>query len=184
MSTLSIFSARGEALAQGLEDVFREHAQLMYRTAISMTGSRQDAEDVPQTIFLRLLQRGVPLEFRRSSKSYLYRAAVNLSLDLIRSRKRRTFIHEVELLQTPAPEATDEDDAIQRHLLDAIAKLKPRAVEILILHYEHNYSDAEIATMLGKSRGAIAVTLYRARARLKKFMLRATSSEGPSGGKR
>jgi DNA-directed RNA polymerase specialized sigma24 family protein len=49
-------------------------------------------------------------------------------------------------------------------------------VEMLILRYEHNYSDAEIGKLLGKSRGVIAVTLYRARARLKK-LVRASSGE-------
>jgi len=43
-------------------------------------------------------------------------------------------------------------------------------VEILILHYEHDYSDAQIGKLLGTSRGVIAVTLYRARARLKKLL--------------
>jgi RNA polymerase sigma factor (sigma-70 family) len=51
-----------------------------------------------------------------------------------------------------------------------MAKLSPSAVEILILRYEHNFSDAQIAKMLGKSRGTVAVTLYRARARLKKLL--------------
>jgi DNA-directed RNA polymerase specialized sigma24 family protein len=46
---------------------------------------------------------------------------------------------------------------------------------MLILRYEHNYSDVEIGRLLGRSRGAVAVTLYRARARLKK-LLRASSS--------
>jgi DNA-directed RNA polymerase specialized sigma24 family protein len=41
---------------------------------------------------------------------------------------------------------------------------------VLILRYEHNYSDAEIARLLGKSRGAVALMLYRARARLKRLL--------------
>jgi RNA polymerase sigma factor (sigma-70 family) len=65
---------------------------------------------------------------------------------------------------------------MQRRLVNAIARLKPRAVEILILHYEHGYSDAEIAQMLGKSRSAVAVTLTRSRQRLKK-LLKAASGE-------
>ena len=62
------------------------------------------------------------------------------------------------------------DDAIEQHLIHAMAQLNPQSVEILILRYEHNYSDAEIAKMLGKSRGTVAVTLYRARARLRKLL--------------
>jgi RNA polymerase sigma-70 factor (ECF subfamily) len=176
MSTIMIPSARGEILEQGIEDIFREHCRLVYRTAYSITGSWQDAEDVLQTIFLRLLQREYPVEFTTSPGAYLYRASVNLSLNIVQARKRKDFTDDVESLEAPAVAATI-DDGMQRLLLDAIAQLRPKIVEILILHYEHNYSDAVIAKMLGKSRGTIAVTLYRARIRLKKLMLRASSNE-------
>jgi len=76
MSRATAFSASGESLAQEFEEIFREHYQLVYRTAYSVTGSRQDAEDVLQTIFLRLIQREIPPDLRRSPKAYLYRAAV------------------------------------------------------------------------------------------------------------
>jgi RNA polymerase sigma-70 factor (ECF subfamily) len=157
----------------------------MYRTAFSVTGSRPDAEDVLQNIFLKLLQREVPLEFRTNPKAYLYRAAVNRALDVVRSRNRQRFSNDVDSLEAAGVLGTAGRDAVstereemQRRLLDAIAQLRPRAVEILILHYEHNYSDAEIAKMLGKSRGTIAVTLYRTRVRLKRLMSRAASSGG------
>jgi RNA polymerase sigma-70 factor (ECF subfamily) len=184
MSTITVPSACSENLAQELEKIFREHAQLMYRSAFSVTGSRQDAEDVLQNIFLKLLQREVPIEFRKNPRAYLYKAAVNRALDVVRSRKRQNLIHDVEVLETASADESVAvaDDEQRRHLLEAISQLKPTAVEILILHYEHNYSDAEIAKILGKSRGTIAVTLYRTRARLKKLMLRAASSG--SGGKR
>jgi RNA polymerase sigma factor (sigma-70 family) len=85
----------------------------------------------------------------------------------------------VELLEAmaKAPMADQEED-LQRSLVDAIAKLKPSAVEILILRYTHGYSDAQIARMLGKSRGTIAVTLYRARARLRKLLRANRTGEG------
>ena len=49
-----------------------------------------------------------------------------------------------------------------------MAELTPKAAEILILRHVHGYSDAEIAEFLGKSRGTIAVSLFRTRARLRK----------------
>jgi RNA polymerase sigma factor (sigma-70 family) len=52
----------------------------------------------------------------------------------------------------------------------ALAQLKPRALEILLLHYKHDYSDVQIAKMLGTTRGTIAVALYRIRARLRKLL--------------
>ena len=179
MSTIMIPRAGGETLTKDLEDIFREHSRMVYRTAYSITGSWQDAEDVLQTIFLRLLQRDVAIEFMKNPGAYLYRSAVNLSLNIVQSRKRNDISGDLERLEAPAVAAdayTDDADRMQRLLLDAIAQLRPKMVEILILHYEHNYSDAQIAKMLGTSRGTIAVTLYRAKARLKKLMLRASSN--------
>jgi RNA polymerase sigma factor (sigma-70 family) len=66
--------------------------------------------------------------------------------------------------------SADADDARRQNLIAAIAQLRPKAAEILILRYAHNYSDAQIGKMLGKSRGYVAVTLYRARAYLKRLM--------------
>jgi len=48
---------------------------------------------------------------------------------------------------------------------------------MLILRYEHDYTDAEIAGVLGTSRGVVAVTLFRARARLKKLLRASRESE-------
>ena len=172
MSTATVVRA-SEHLGQEFEEIFREHHQLIYRTAYSVTGNRQDAEDVLQTIFVRLLKRELPPDLWNNPKAYLYRAAVNVSLSVLRTRSRQRLAGDVEDLEIPT-ETSDSgpDDEIQRNLIDAMAQLSPQAVEMLILRYEHNYSDAEIAKMLGKSRGTVAVTLYRARARLKKLLKR------------
>ena len=178
MSTVTVPSAGGGVLTQELEEVFREHAQMMYRSAFSVTGSRQDAEDVLQNVFLKLLQRETPVEFRTNPKGYLYRAAVNRALDTVRSRKERNFTSDVERLVASAPGPTAGESEGTRRLLAALAQLRPRAIEVLILYYQHDYSTAEIAALLGTSQSTIAVTLYRARARLKKFILRAASLPG------
>jgi RNA polymerase sigma-70 factor (ECF subfamily) len=183
MPTAAVSSGPGAALSKAFEELFREHYQLIYRTAFSVTGRRQDAEDVLQTIFLRLLQRGLPPDFSRNPKGYLYRAAINLSLNTVRARKRESATDSMERLLAPvAPVAAGQDrqdHGLRGHLLDAIAQLNPRAVEMLVLRYEHGYSDAGIAAMLGKSRGTVAVTLYRTRARLKKLLSRETSGGRP-----
>ena len=178
MRTAALPSAAGVSVATEFEDLFRDHYQLVYRTAYSVTGSRQDAEDVLQTIFLRLLRRGLRPDLAKNPAGYLYRAAVNLSLNTLRARKRQRTIGGVERLLVPVSrDESSPDDETRQRLLDAIGQLRPRAVEILILHYEHGYSDAQIATLIGTSRGTIAVTLYRLRARLKKLL-----SHSASGG--
>src|SRR6185503_19623444 len=89
MSSVAVFRRPHEPLAEDLEDAFREHSRLVYRTAYSVTGSAQDAEDVVQTLFLQLLRRGFPPDFTKNPKGYLYRAAVNLSLNAVKARQRR-----------------------------------------------------------------------------------------------
>jgi RNA polymerase sigma-70 factor (ECF subfamily) len=171
MSTVAVSDFAGESLPQELEEIFRENYQLVYRTAYSVTGSAQDAEDVLQSLFLRLLGRGFPPDLRKNPKGYLYRAAFNLSLNSIRSRKRYPSAEDAERIETPAPTTnSDFEEEINQRLHEAIANLNPKAAQILILRYVHNCSDAEIAKLIGTSRGTIAVSLFRSRARLKKLI--------------
>ena len=64
-----------------LEQVFERHYQFVYRTAYTLTGNAEDAEDITQTIFMRLLAREFPPDLQRNPEPYLYRAAFNLSLN-------------------------------------------------------------------------------------------------------
>jgi RNA polymerase sigma-70 factor (ECF subfamily) len=163
-----------EALPEDLEELFEEHSRLVFRTAFAITGSRQDAEDVLQSVFVKLLQRGLPADVRQHPAPYLHRAAVNLSLNVLRNRKRRRLVDGVELLEIPAASGGEDDDARERgkyeRLTQAMARLSPRALEILLLFYKHDYSNAQIAEKLGTSPGVIAVTLFRIRTRLRRLL--------------
>jgi RNA polymerase sigma-70 factor (ECF subfamily) len=166
------------AVEQGFERLFREHYQTVYRTAYGVLGRAHDAEDVAQTVFLRVLRATPAREWAKNPGAYLYRAAVNEALNVVRSRKRQVLTDDPERYELPpagrAPESSDET---HRRLYEAVAELSPGAAEIVILRYVHGCSDAEIAKRLGTSRGTIAVSLYRSRARLRR-LLSASSSGG------
>jgi RNA polymerase sigma factor (sigma-70 family) len=171
MLSASVSDVIGQPFSPEFEGIFQEHYSLIYRTAYGVTGRVEDAEDVVQTIFLRLLQREISLELIKNQRGYLYRAAVNLSLTIVRSRLRRAQTEDSEERAASLPaEASNCVEELHRKLYEAIAELNPKAAEILILHYLHECSDAEIAKLLGTSRGSIAVNLYRSRARLKKLL--------------
>jgi RNA polymerase sigma-70 factor (ECF subfamily) len=171
MSTATVPELNQESPSPGFEEIYRQHSAMVYRTARAVTGNPEDAEDVLQTVFLRLIRQEDSGQLRKNAKAYLYRAAVNLSLDLLRARNRRTFTHEVERLETPATTNTGPfDDDTHRQLQQALAELSPEAAHILVLRYVHNYSDAGISKLLGTSRGAIALRLFRLRTRLKKAL--------------
>jgi RNA polymerase sigma-70 factor, ECF subfamily len=171
MYTPSVRTMAGELFPQEFEEIFEEHYVLVYRTAYGVTGRVEDAEDVVQTIFLRLLQRETSRDFVKNPKGYLYRAAVNLSLTIVQARRRRALTEDSEALAASLPaRVPSRAEELHRKLYEAIAQLKPKAAAIVILRYLHNHSDAEIAKMLGTSRGVIAVMLYRSRAQLKKLL--------------
>jgi RNA polymerase sigma factor (sigma-70 family) len=171
MLAARVLDVTNEPIRQDFEKLFHEYYPLVYRTAFSVTGSREDAEDVVQTIFLRLYRRREFSGFQKNPKAYLYRSAVNAAISVVRSRRRHVLTDDLEQLDRPVEvDPAPRGASFQGQFLKALAELGSSAVEILILRYEHHYSDAEIAKLLGTSRGAIAVRLYRARARLKKFL--------------
>jgi len=172
MSTVTKLDKVESPLTDEFEDLFREHYQLVYRTACAVTGSPEDAEDIVQTIFLRLLRREVRPDLRENAKGYFYRAAINLSLNAIRLRSKQVQVEDPEALADSQPvNSSGVDDWIRKRVNEALATLSPRSVEILILRYVYDYTEPQIATMLSRSRGTIAVTLFRSRARLRKLLL-------------
>jgi RNA polymerase sigma-70 factor, ECF subfamily len=153
-----------------LEKIFEQHYQLVYRTAYTVTGSAEDAEDITQTIFLRLLARESPPDLRRNPEPYLYRAAFNLSLNTIRQRKRNLSTNGIELIDQRTIAGQLSADEMDGRLHEAIGELNPAAAQILILRYVHNYSLTDIARLMGTTRSTVAVSLFRSRARLKKLV--------------
>ena len=160
-----------------IEEIFRDHHQLVYRTACVITGSPDDAEDVLQTIFLRLLTQGVPPDLK-DAKAYFYSAAVKVSLNVLRARRRHVLTADSDVFEAPTPSGDSEIDHLLRtRLYEAIESLSPRTVEILMLRYVEDLTEPQIAKRLGRSRGTVAVTLFRALARLRKLLRTNPSGE-------
>ncbi len=155
-----------------LEDVFRDHHTLVFRSAYRVTGNAADAEDVLQTVFLRLARRDHP--GIASVESYLYRAAVNAALDLMRSRQSAaaTPIDEVdgELSDAPAasPDSAHDAEELKEWMRRTVARLSPRTAEIFALRFFEDRDNAEVARMVGTTEGTVAVTVHRARQTLLK----------------
>lgn len=157
-----------------LEALFDEHNSMVFRTAYRIVGQATDAEDVLQTVFLRLLRREDDIDLGSGAKSYLRRAAVNASLDLLRARKRSRTVdveevgHQLTQPENTGPDSQSRGRELVRWLRRAVARLSPRAAEIFTLRYLEGYGNKEIAEMLGTSQTSVAVILHRTRNRLGK----------------
>lgn len=165
---------------QRFEELFRKYGKLVFLTAKAMTGKKQDALDIQQTVFLNLIEQGETLETKSDPKGYLYRAAYKEALLRFRRQTRRKYTDDdVNLLPDPASDCNAAQQDMTERLLDAMAQLDPDHSQMLVLWAVHGYSDAEIAVTLGKTRGAVAVTMHRARARLKEIL----GGEAKEGGR-
>lgn len=160
----------GETFRPGLEQMFLEHKDLVFRAAYRVTGNASDAEDVLQTVFLRLARLEQFPEVT-NLPGYLHRSAVNASLDLLRGRKdAQTFSldadpNQAEVVSTDhGPRSAELRDWL-RH---ALARINPRWAEMFVLRFIEDYSNREIAGIMKTSPAVVAVVLHRTRALLKK----------------
>lgn len=158
---------------QELDGLFREHHERVFRAAYRITGSVVDAEDVLQTIFLRLSRRA-NVNLEPNPASYLHRAAVNASLDLMRQRGRNASIPIDDvatiLVTNPglSPESQQRNRELRACVRSAIGKLGEKSAEMFVLKYFEGYDNTEIAKLMGTSAMVVGVLLHRARARVKK----------------
>ena len=156
-----------------LEAIYRQYHTRVLRAAHRITGNAQDAEDVLQTVFLRLARRegGSPLS--DSPGNYLHRAAINAALDMVRARKtgRSTPLEDVEPMLAGVadrqPDRIQGAGEIRDQVRKALAKQSPKSAEIFALRYFEGYGNNEIARMLGTSRSTVNVILHRTRQKLK-----------------
>jgi RNA polymerase sigma-70 factor (ECF subfamily) len=152
------------SLTGELARIFEDHHALVFRTAYRITGNAADAEDVLQTIFLRLLSRQQAASMD-NQVSYLRRAAVNASLDLIRSRHDN---HTLDLANIPSGTRDPDAGELKTALRRALARLSPQSSEIFTLRFFEGLSNQEIGRLLGMSRVLVAVIVHRARQQLQR----------------
>jgi RNA polymerase sigma-70 factor (ECF subfamily) len=157
-----------------IERIFREHSALVLRAAYRITGDAGDAEDVLQTVFLRLLRRPPEAAAVDNVESYLHRAAVNSALDLMRARQnlRKVPLDDLEPVLTdtssPTPDRAHASGEIRAWLRRTVGRLSPKAAEIFALRFFEGKNNGEIAELLGTTQGTVAVTLSRTRDRIEK----------------
>jgi len=157
-----------------LETLFREHHKHLFRAAHRITGSPADAEDVLQTVFLRLVRSPDAYDLAENPQAYLSRAAINAALDLIRSRGRARSVGlddapvELMAVRTASPETQHADRELQKLIREAVGRLGTTAGEMFVLRYYEGYDNQEIAKMLDTSQMVVGVVLHRARTRLRR----------------
>lgn len=157
-----------------VEKLFRAHHDRVFRTAHRITGSAEDAEDVLQTVFLRLVRSDENYDLSQNPEAYLSRAAINASLDLLRSRSRARLVgvDDTDVDTVPSgfksPETEHADRELHQLIRQAVSRLGKTAGEMFVLRYYEGHDNQEIARLLDTSQTVVGVVLHRARTKLRK----------------
>jgi RNA polymerase sigma-70 factor, ECF subfamily len=165
----------------GIDEIFDAHHGLVFRTAYRITGNAADAEDVLQTVFLRLARRNPGAGALENPESYLRRAAINVALDLVRSGKEQPSI---PLEQAPTLEAQQDPRDLRLALWRAMTRLSRREAEVFALRFLEDQSNKEIAATLGISQVHVAVILHRARTAIRAELEQVQTTWGATAGRR
>lgn len=158
-----------------LEHVFRADYPRVVAVAARVLGSRTEAEDVAQEVFLAFGRSSVPAG---EATGWLSVAAVHTALNLIRSGRRRAAREEAAHDDDVVPDVADSVVTLEerRHVRAALAELpRKHAVALVLRHSGLSY--AEIATALGMSPGSVGTTVRRAESALRKELNRHASSD-------
>lgn len=141
--------------------LFQRYKDPVYRLALSMTGSPADAEDVCQTVFLKLLEKQPELPLERE-KAWLLQVAANECRSLWRRLRRRPTVPLEEVLNLAAPQGEP--------LLRRVMELPHKEQAVLYLHYYEGFSTREVGKLLHISQSAVTTRLLRARKKLKEAL--------------
>lgn len=131
---------------------------MVFRLAMSYLKNRAEAEDVCQTVFVRLMEKGQHISPGKEG-AWLAAVTANLCKDLLRSARHRRTEALSEDLPAEAPERSG--------VLEAVLSLSPGERAAVYLYYYEGYSTAEIGKILSLSRTAVTTRLERARKHLR-----------------
>jgi RNA polymerase sigma-70 factor, ECF subfamily len=159
-----------------LEELYLLHFDRIYSYLHVTVGNKHDAEDLTTQTFLKMLESIGRFKWQSAPFSaWLFRIAHNLSMDHFRASRR--WQPEEEVPEPPADESTSAEmgalEAIgRRSMLELIEDLSGEQQQVLTLKFVFNFSNSEVATILGKTEGAIKSLQHRALASLQKQLER------------
>jgi RNA polymerase sigma-70 factor, ECF subfamily len=159
-----------------LEELYLVHFDRVYSYLHMSVGSRHDAEDLTTQTFLKMLEGIGRFQWRSVPFSaWLFRIAHNLAMDHFRASRR--WQREEEIPEDAQGEETSaEEQALaslgQTSMLDLIERLSPEQRQVLTLKFVFRFSNAEAASILGKTEGAVKSLQHRALASLQKHVTR------------
>ena len=137
---------------------FSQFADTVYRVAVHNSSRAADAEDITQSVFIKLLESEKFFKGTEHLKAWLIRVTINLCRDELRKNSN------IVLCESPLPkDASEKEDSV----LDAVRALPENYRNTIYLHYYEGYTAKEIGKILDAKPNTVLSWLSRGRAALK-----------------
>ena len=157
-----------------LEELYLLHFDRVYSYLHMSVGNRHDAEDLTTQTFLRMLESIGRFRWQAAPFSaWLFRIAHNLAMDHFRATRRwqpEEDVPEPQGAEEPSAEAAAMESLGRESMLELIDRLSAEQQQVLTLKFVFNFSNGEVATILGKTEGAIKSLQHRALVSLQKSL--------------
>jgi RNA polymerase sigma-70 factor (ECF subfamily) len=158
---------------QAFEQIMREHDRQVFRVALRILGSVEDAQDAAQDVFLRLHRSLNRIDEDRGLGAWLYRVTVNICTDALRTRRKVIPIEDVAPVSPElTPLAHSEQRETRQRVTDALARLPEKERAAVVLREIEGLSTSEVAAILGTSEGTVRAQISMARTKLRKWLQR------------
>lgn len=163
---------RGDRRA--LEDLLEKYQRPVYNAAFRMLGNREDASDVTQIVFLKVFERLDRYDPAYKFFSWIYRIAINESINQLKRGNRETGLDESQPSAAPGPaekaQAIDDSKRVQ----DALMTLQEDYRMVIVLRHFSELTYREISEVLHIPEITVKSRLYTARQALRERL----SNEG------
>ena len=149
---------------QRAEYLVETYADAILRLSYTYLKNTHDAQDVCQTVFVKLLTEPREFESPEHERAYILRMAANACKDMLKSPWRKRTCGLDTVLEVPAPEAADGS------VLAAVNQLPPHYRAVIYLYYYDGYQASEIGGILGIPTATVHTRLAQGRTKLKALL--------------
>lgn len=165
---------------QAAYNIVQKYRKFVYLTVLQKVTNSEDAKDITQEIFIKVLNSLHKFSGKSSFKTWLYRVAVNEAINFLRKKKIKHFLSlssgnneesEFDMPDsTPNPEKNYENMQLMKRLMDALKKLPPKQKEVFMYRYFEEMSYDEISEITNVSVGALKASYFHSIRKLSELL--------------
>ncbi|MGI6513934.1 MAG: sigma-70 family RNA polymerase sigma factor [Syntrophomonadaceae bacterium] len=161
------------------EELLNRYQKMVFKTAYRMMGQKEEAEDIAQEVFITIYSKAHQFNPEKKFSSWLYRITLNACISRLRTKRPTisSFFDESAFGSTDSkqshvnPLTVLQRKELTQHIWNAVGELPENYRVILILRYQMDFCNQEIADILGIKKDNVEVRIHRARKALRKHLL-------------